>query len=277
MKSKRLAYAICALSLLFSSASTIHASEKDLTQVITIGVDFQNPKCNQVLQSGQSGNLEGSILFDRTPVEPGTIQWSSDNPEMLKVTDNSKWEALEPGETILWTGVDLTRDDYEKINEALNLPPEYAIISDPEGITLYIENGREKVYRVYNPNSGEHFYTISQKEKEHLVKAGWKDEGVLMEMPTKSSSPIYRLYNPNAGDHHYTSDRKEVDYLVRHGWKDEGVAFYNTAKTEAEVFRLYNPNAKAGAHHFTQQPAEKYALMSQGWIEEENDWMPYTW
>lgn len=35
-----------------------------------------------------------------------------------------------------------------------------------------------KMYRLYNPNSGEHFYTGYTSEKNHLVEVGWKDEGI---------------------------------------------------------------------------------------------------
>ncbi|MDO4404607.1 MAG: leucine-rich repeat domain-containing protein [Atopobiaceae bacterium] len=33
------------------------------------------------------------------------------------------------------------------------------------------------MYRLYNPNSGEHFYTASEKERDSVVAAGWKYEG----------------------------------------------------------------------------------------------------
>lgn len=34
-----------------------------------------------------------------------------------------------------------------------------------------------KMYRLYNPNSSEHFYTASVAERDHLVSVGWKNEG----------------------------------------------------------------------------------------------------
>ena len=35
-----------------------------------------------------------------------------------------------------------------------------------------------KMYRMYNPNSGEHFFTNTNAEKNMLIKAGWKYEGI---------------------------------------------------------------------------------------------------
>ena len=43
-------------------------------------------------------------------------------------------------------------------------------------------NAQETVdmHRLYNPNSGEHFYTANTAEKDHLVKVGWKYEGLVV-------------------------------------------------------------------------------------------------
>ena len=81
------------------------------------------------------------------------------------------------------------------------------------------------MYRLYNPNSGEHFYTQNVAEKNNLVSKGWKYEGIGWNGPT-SGNPVYRLYNPNAGDHHYTLHAYEKDNLIKKGWKYEGLAWY---------------------------------------------------
>ena len=49
-----------------------------------------------------------------------------------------------------------------------------------EGIAFYscTVSGRVPVYRLYNPNNGQHFFTKTISEKNALVKAGWKYEGV---------------------------------------------------------------------------------------------------
>ena len=82
------------------------------------------------------------------------------------------------------------------------------------------------MYRLYNPNSGEHFYTSNKNEISTLETAGWKNEGVAWKAPEKSKTPVYRLYNANAGDHHYTTSASERDNLIKAGWKDEGTAWY---------------------------------------------------
>ncbi|MBR4457189.1 MAG: leucine-rich repeat domain-containing protein, partial [Solobacterium sp.] len=122
------------------------------------------------------------------------------------------------------------------------------------------------MFRMYNPNSGEHFYTGNEQEKNHLVSIGWKYEGVGFKAPVKSSTPMYRLYNPNAGDHHYTSLAAERTSLLKSGWKDEGIGWYADDAKGVAMYRLYNRNATgAGSHHYTSSEQERDQLKKLGW------------
>jgi uncharacterized protein YabE (DUF348 family) len=135
--------------------------------------------------------------------------------------------------------------------------------------TVSAENGTG-MYRLYNPNSGEHFYTAAIGEKDFLVKVGWKYEGGAWTAPTNGVD-VYRLYNPNAGDHHYTTSKGEKDMLVKVGWKYEGVGWKSGGSSK--VYRLYNPNAKkAGAHHYTLSKGEYDSLIKKGWKGEGVGW-----
>ncbi|GFH41000.1 hypothetical protein [Pseudolactococcus insecticola] len=132
------------------------------------------------------------------------------------------------------------------------------------------------MYRVYNPNSGEHFYTASTAERDGLVKAGWKYEGLGWIAPEKSHVPVYRMYNKNAGDHHYTMNAAEKDSLVKAGWRYEGIGWYSSEYSadakQSAVYRAYNPNAKAGSHNYTLNPAEQASLVKAGWKNENVAW-----
>ncbi len=129
-----------------------------------------------------------------------------------------------------------------------------------------------RLMRLYNPNSGEHFYTANEWEKNDLVRRGWKDEGDGWNAPVNSEYPVYRLYNPNAGDHHFTLDKQERDVLVRLGWKDEGIGWYSEDTTGIPVYRQYNPNAKSGSHNYTVDKNENDKLVEKGWIAEGIAW-----
>ncbi|WP_159721886.1 leucine-rich repeat protein [Enterococcus sp. CSURQ0835] len=124
------------------------------------------------------------------------------------------------------------------------------------------------LYRLYNPNSGEHFYTWAAAEKTGLVTLGWQDEGVVGNAPLNQQTgvPVFRLYNKNAGDHHYTTSAAERDHLVSVGWQAEGTAFYSGGNKA--LYRLYNPNAIAGAHFYTPSTAERDWLQTLGWHTE---------
>ena len=127
------------------------------------------------------------------------------------------------------------------------------------------------MHRLYNKNSGEHFYTANNNEKNHLVKVGWKYEGLGWTTPA-SGAPVYRLYNANAGDHHYTLNANEKNNLVKVGWKYEGVGWYSDTKKAVPLYRAYNPNARAGSHNYTTNYAEQKNLLRVGWRNEGIAW-----
>lgn len=135
----------------------------------------------------------------------------------------------------------------------------------------------QNMYRLYNPNGGEHFYTADTKERNFLITNGWKSEGIGWYAPvvanpeTTTYQPVYRLYNPNGGDHHYTMVEREKDYLVSVGWKYEGIGWYSF-DTGKPLYRQYNPNAKSGSHNYTTDYNEHTFLTRNGWKDEKVSW-----
>lgn len=132
--------------------------------------------------------------------------------------------------------------------------------------------GEVPMYRLYNPNSGEHFYTQSLTERENLIRVGWKDEGKGWTAPEKSNTPVYRLYNPVAGDHHYTMSKAERDSLITAGWNSEGIGWYSDDEKSVPLYREYNPNAATGTHNYTASKSEHDYLVFVGWVDEEIGW-----
>lgn len=126
------------------------------------------------------------------------------------------------------------------------------------------------MYRLYNGNSGEHFYTKDKREQQELVNAGWSAEGTGWYAP-ESGSPVYRLYNKNAGDHHYTMSAKEKNELIQVGWSFEGIGWYSPDKGVA-LHRAYNPNANSGSHNYTISNEEQGILTKSGWKDEGIAW-----
>ncbi len=128
------------------------------------------------------------------------------------------------------------------------------------------------MFRMYNPNSGEHFYTSSIVERETLDSAGWTYEGIGWNSPKTSKSPVYRLYNEIGGEHHYTLSAVERDALVKEGWNDEGVGWYSDDAKGIPLYRQYNPNAYANNHNYTASKYEFDHNISLGWLDEGIAW-----
>lgn len=129
----------------------------------------------------------------------------------------------------------------------------------------------ETMHRLYNPNSGEHFYTSSEVEKNDLVGRGWQYENEGWKAPT-SGDAVYRLYNPIAGEHHYTLSAPERDMLVGAGWNDEGTGWYSDPAQGVPLYRVYNPNEYANNHHYTTSTVERDHLLGLGWRDEGISW-----
>ncbi|GEM_PF-4479218 len=201
----------------------------------------------------------------------------------VKGIEDSYWQtgsAIEPKPVLKYGTYTLKEGKDYKLSYKNNVDgPKGSVTITGKGVfggvnkTVYFKIEKtDRMNRLYNPNSGEHFYTASTAEKNHLVKLGWRSEGIGWTTPKTSKTPVYRLYNPNAGDHHYTMSLAEKDMLVSKGWRYEGIAFYSGDSDGVAVYRQYNPNAKAGAHNYTSSFGEHKYLINVGWNGEGVAW-----
>jgi len=137
-------------------------------------------------------------------------------------------------------------------------------------------SGGIDIYRLYNPNSGEHFYTTSAFERDTTVKAGWNYEGIGWVAPA-SGKPVYRVYNDHMpmGDHYYTQSKFEADSLVKGGWHWDNKAqpvFY--AGGDVKIYVAYNPTPNvSGSHNYTDDASEQNFLLKNGWKFGAVAWM----
>ncbi|MBI5759605.1 MAG: VCBS repeat-containing protein, partial [Planctomycetales bacterium] len=80
-----------------------------------------------------------------------------------------------------------------------------------------IQNNWTPVFRLYNPNSGTHYYTANPDERDALQQLGWRyerDEGFLSTQPGDGLTLVYRLYNRRAGTHLFTANDEERDSVL---------------------------------------------------------------
>lgn len=256
-----------------------------------------NVHCYAELQDG-SMEFIGSTTFDVVNYDPNLIvtaktdnqdyevTFTNPNAEGAKQVYFAVWSAVNGQDDVHWLKAEEKNGTYTaEINIAdFNGSGVYNVHCYAQrgddtmkffGSTTFTVSGKESLamYRLYNPNSGEHFYTSNQGEKNHLVSVGWNYEGVGWDAPL-TGKPIYRLYNKNAGDHHYTGSEEERDGLVAKGWTYEGIAWYTASSaTGKPQYRLYNPNCTgAGAHHYTGSTKERDDLVVLGWKYEGIAW-----
>jgi hypothetical protein len=131
-----------------------------------------------------------------------------------------------------------------------------------------------KVYRMYNPYTGEHTYTKNAAEVYANVASGWRYEEesdfLTYGYDIEGCLPVYRLYSEYTGLHHYTMDRDEAIWAVEAlGYNFEGIVFYAFApdsESGTAIYRLYNPFDYQ--HLWTTNKDEYDYLGSVGWNKE---------
>jgi len=156
-------------------------------------------------------------------------------------------------------------------SQTTTVAPKAAVAAAPKAETKAATVATIAIYRVYNPNSGEHLHTMNLNEKNYLVKLGWRYEGISMRVPL-SGRQLFRIYNPNSGEHFFTLDGNERDNLKRAGWRYEGIAWH-TPWAGMPMYRVFNPNSRgAGSHHYTMLLSERNALIKVGWRNEGISW-----
>ncbi|WP_013334483.1 DUF4347 domain-containing protein [Gloeothece verrucosa] len=128
------------------------------------------------------------------------------------------------------------------------------------------------VYRFYNPNSQEHFFTINSTERDSVIANpawGYQYEGIgfyASTIPGDNLLPIFRFYSPNSAEHLLTATVEERDNLLAHpewGYNYEGIGMYAygaDANRANDIFRFYN--ASSAKHFLTATVEERDNLLA---------------
>lgn len=133
--------------------------------------------------------------------------------------------------------------------------------SDAAGALRWKGWAYNPVFRMYNPNSGFHYFTIKSSERDILRNKGWKYEGVGWNA-SQFGSAVYVLYCHHTGDHIFTRLPDRRNSLKGDGWDYQGIAFYTT-DDGIPVYELYNRYNKE--HFYTANEGEVNALVKLGW------------
>ena len=122
------------------------------------------------------------------------------------------------------------------------------------------------VYRFFNNNTGVHFYTGNETERDAVLELpnfifeGASYESIDPLTGNPEPSPVYRFLNQDTGVHLYTISEVERDFVDENldNFVFEGEAFF-AYPTEEEgtipIYRFYNTTT--GAHFYTPSAAER--------------------
>lgn len=211
---------------------------------------------------------EDSSETDRTELKGDVYEEisTSDNDESVTASD----EGISADESEAASGMDDSEvEDFTETTESLDNEDETVV-----GASGALASEQTiPIYRLFNPRTGEHFYTPNTKERDNCIGWGWNFEGIAWFSPKTSSKPVYRVMNPNNhSEHHYTMSVKERDWLVGLGWRNEGIAFYSS-ETGVPVYRHYHPRQRTGNHHYTTSKGESNHIVKyEGWNYEGVCW-----
>ena len=127
------------------------------------------------------------------------------------------------------------------------------------------EGSETTVYRFFNTDTGVHFYTANETERdavqqlENFSFEGASYSGVDPLTGAGEPVPVYRFFNTDTGVHLYTVSETERDVVEDlNNFSFEGEAFY-AYETEVQgsipIYRFYNPTT--GAHFYTPSATER--------------------
>lgn len=264
---------------------------------------FPNYQCDNFISKLRNAGKGSWILPNKRDCQPGDIvlfDWNSSNTSnhftgldhigLIELNRGDYVQTLEGNTSGSWNGSQsagngVYRRTRNWSNIACIVRPPYAELTvwksevppkpkpepkRPEKEPDFMVNGNE-MFRLYNPNDGNHMFTTSKTERDKLVKLGWKDEGVAWKVDY-NITPVYRLFNSNTGDHMFTASLDECNKLITAGWSYEGIADL-ASKDSAKgnpVYRLYNKDS--GDHMFTTSKNENDSLVKTGWKSEGIGW-----
>ena len=248
-------------TLAYYSNSDLTLNTVDYEPVHVTGVTLDQSDLSMTA-GGETTRLVAMVLPDNAADK--SVTWSSNNESVATVSSTGVVTPLSAGSAT----ITVTTDD-GSFTAACNVTVT-APVTPVEPVEPVAEN--VDMYRLYNPNSGEHFYTSNAGERDLLASLGWHDEGIGWIAPATSNTPVYRLYNENGGEHHYTTSIAERDMLVSLGWNDEGIGWYSDDAHTVPLYRQYNPNSFANNHNYTTSLGENHWLVSIGWRAEGIGW-----
>ena len=183
-------------------------------------------------------NIDAPVNGDRVTIRSSTLTVNYATP------GGGGGAATEPNVAVyrFWSPVLSGHFYTTSEQEKDSLIRDYPIVWTYEGVAYHAFGAAtspslKPIYRFWSNQLGSHFYTISEAEKDALVRdypSVWTCEGVAFyaypegQQPT-GAKPVYRFWSNILGRHFYTINEQEKQTLVdqySYAWTLEGVAWY---------------------------------------------------
>ena len=272
--------------------------ENNQTFIYTPNADFfGNDTFTYIIQSEAGATASPTVNVTVTPVnDPPTISQIPDQTIMAGQTANIQFaiEDLDNSFSELTVRAEVTNSRPPNL-----LPPQSITLSGTGGqralrittvqgrngnadITVTVDDGQETssqsfllrvtplagdtpLYRYWNPNAGDHFYTIVDRGPQI---GDWEREGVacyVFSSQRDGTVPLHRFWSPIIGDHFYTTNSVEIQHLQARPdiWDDEGVECYVFPTQSPGTVPLHRyHNGEINDHYYivTQNPTEILTL-----------------
>jgi uncharacterized protein GlcG (DUF336 family) len=115
-----------------------------------------------------------------------------------------------------------------------------------------VDPGALAIQRLYNPNTGEHYYTLNTFERDNLVSLGWTaegTEGAAFTTAQAGTTEIFHVYNAATGSHIFTTDAGERNGVAAlPGWAvQNSLGFGFATPANPAKFGLQTPSANLTA------------------------------
>jgi len=129
------------------------------------------------------------------------------------------------------------------------------------------DDGVYDIYRFYNTQTGAHFYTASEAERDNVRQTlpqfsyeGNSYDSNAVVGQSAGATAVYRFFNTTTGTHFYTASEAEKDSVLATlpQYSFEGVSYYaynSTGPEQDALFRFFN--TLTGTHFYTTSVSER--------------------
>ena len=140
------------------------------------------------------------------------------------------------------------------------------ISNETPAIPETVENG---VYRFFNTQTGTHFYSASEIERDSIINNldNFNFESAAFKAATEANGPtasVFRFFNTETGTHFFTQSTVERDSIIENlpSFNLEGEAYLGYTEQVAGSTPLYRFfNTQTGTHFYTAAEAEKDSII----------------